>query len=169
MSRTANRLGISRNQASAIVGGLLGVLAGVGLFTFDYAEGFSYMSNDPEVCINCHIMESQYDSWLKASHHGVARCVDCHLPHDLVNKYVAKMENGYHHSKGFTLQDFHEPIMIKEKNSRILQANCLRCHEDMVHNLVMSARSEENSIQCVHCHPSVGHGEPTGLGGPLDG
>ena len=169
MSRTANRLGISRNQASAIVGGLLGVLAGVGLFTFDYAEGFSYMSNDPEVCINCHIMESQYDSWQKASHHGVARCVDCHLPHDLVGKYIAKTENGYHHSKGFTLQNFHEPIMIKEKNSRILQENCLRCHEDMVQNLVMSARSEENSIQCVHCHQSVGHGEPTGLGGPLDG
>lgn len=156
---------VSAGKASVIVGSLIGILAGAGFFTFNYAEGFSYISNDPKVCINCHIMNQQHDSWQKASHHAVARCVDCHLPHDLIPKYIAKGSNGYHHSKGFTLQDFHEPIMIKKRNSEILQENCLRCHEDMVENLVMGATYQKDAVKCVHCHQSVGHGETTGLGG----
>ena len=71
-------------------------------------------------CINCHIMQPQFDSWQKASHHTFATCVDCHLPHDFVGKYIAKAENGYLHSRAFTLQDFAEPIRITAKNSRIL-------------------------------------------------
>ena len=119
-----------------------GVFVGVAGYTFDYAEGFSYFSADPKACMNCHIMRPQYDSWLKSSHHTVATCVDCHLPHDFVGKYIAKAENGYHHSRGFTFQDFHEPIMIKAKNSRILQENCVACHDDMVHELVAGATSD---------------------------
>jgi cytochrome c nitrite reductase small subunit len=145
----------------------LGLLLGVGGFTFGYAEGLSYFSTDPKACMNCHIMRPQYDSWMKSSHHTVAVCVDCHLPHDFIGKYIAKAENGYHHSKGFTLQDFHEPIMIKERNSQILQESCLRCHGDLVHQLVPGAKTEDRkALNCVHCHASVGHGEWVGLGGP---
>lgn len=143
----------------------IGLAAGLGGFTFIYAEGFSYLSSDPKACVNCHIMRSEYDSWRKGSHHATSKCVDCHLPHDLVGKYLAKANNGYHHSKGFTFQDFHEPIMIKPGNSRILQDNCMRCHEDMVHDLVAGATSDLRAVQCVHCHRSTGHGEQTGLGG----
>ncbi len=143
---------------------LLGVLLGIGGFTFLYAEGLSYMSDDPKVCVNCHIMQSQYDSWQKASHHTVATCVDCHLPHGFIAKYLSKGENGYHHSKAFTFQDFHEPIMIKAKSSRILQDSCLHCHGDLVHEQVVRAAEDSGEIRCVHCHRSVGHGETTGLG-----
>jgi cytochrome c nitrite reductase small subunit len=150
----------------AVLGALVGVLLGVGGYTFFYAEGLSYVSTDPAACVNCHIMRPQYDSWQKSSHHAVAKCVDCHLPQDFVGKYVAKAENGWHHSKGFTLQDFHEPIMIKAKNARILQANCLACHADLVHELVGGVNGEPDEVQCVHCHSGVGHGETAGLGGP---
>ena len=143
---------------------LLGVLLGLGGFTFRYAEGFSYMSDDPKVCVNCHIMQPQYDSWQKASHHGVATCVDCHLPHGFIGKYLAKGENGFHHSLAFTLQNFHEPILIKPKNSCILEDNCLYCHGDLVHQQVARAAEGSGEIRCVHCHRSVGHGETTGLG-----
>ena len=57
----------------------IGVVIGLGAFTFHYAEGGSYLSTDPQACANCHIMDSQFDSWQKASHHGMATCVDCHL------------------------------------------------------------------------------------------
>lgn len=144
---------------------LLGVLCGVGSTTFSYAEGLSYLSTDPAACANCHIMQSQYDSWQKASHHTSATCVDCHLPDGFVTKYLSKAENGWNHSKGFTLQDFHEPILITEKNATILQNNCLRCHQDLVHD--QSLFSTEGAPRCVHCHDSVGHGEPVGLGGPM--
>ena len=111
----------------------------------------------------CVVMNDQYASWTKGPHHGDARCVDCHLPHDTVEKYLAKALNGYHHSKGFTLQDFHEPILIKPRNAEILQSNCLRCHGDLVHDaLVAGARgpkpAEVEDGRCVHCHRGVGHG-----------
>lgn len=144
----------------------VGVFAGIGGYTFLYAEGLSYMSSDPKACVNCHIMQPQYDAWQKSSHHAVADCVDCHLPHGFVRKYIAKAENGWHHSKGFTLQNFHEPIMIKEGNARILQENCLACHEELVHELVVGVNGPAEKVRCVHCHSDVGHGETTGLGGP---
>jgi cytochrome c nitrite reductase small subunit len=144
----------------------VGVLLGISAFAFRYAEGLSYLSTDPEACMNCHIMRPQFDSWQKSSHHGVAACVDCHLPHDFVGKYVAKAENGWHHSKGFTLQDFDEPIRIKPKNARILQANCVACHGDLAAQMLSGVAGGPDEVQCVHCHATVGHGEPAGLGGP---
>lgn len=147
------------------VAAALGVLLGVGGFTLHYAEGLSYFSTEPRACANCHIMQRQYDDWQKASHHGVATCVDCHLPQTFFAKYLAKASNGWHHSKGFTMQDFAEPIRIKRSNSELLQRNCLRCHEEMVHQLVEGARTGD-TVECVHCHAGVGHGERTGLGGP---
>lgn len=145
----------------------LGVLLGLGATTFLYAEGASYLSTDPAACANCHIMQPQYDSWQKASHHTTATCVECHLPDDFVGKYLAKAENGWNHSKAFTLQDFHQPIVINEKNSRILHENCLRCHGPLVH--AAGAAAEGAAPRCVRCHASVGHGETTGLGAPWAG
>ncbi len=97
---------------------VLGGVVGLGAFTFHYGEGLSYFSKDPRACANCHIMQSEYDSWTKGPHHGTARCVDCHLPHDFLRKYLAKADNGYRHSKGFTLLDFHEPIQSRPSRTK---------------------------------------------------
>lgn len=144
----------------------VGILMGLGGMTFRYAEGLSYLSKAPEACANCHIMWPQYHSWQMASHHTVATCVDCHLPPDFFGKYLAKAENGWNHSKAFTLQNFPEPIVITPKNAAILHANCLRCHAEIVHDA--SVVSTEGAPRCVRCHVSVGHGEPVGLGGPMN-
>lgn len=135
-----------------------GVLAGLGTYTFHYAEGLSYFSNDPKACVNCHIMREQYDGWLKSPHHATATCNDCHTPHDFFGKYLSKAENGYWHSKGFTLQDFHEPILIRPKNSTVLQQNCVTCHAGLVHPLNPHAGDARQMLDCVHCHREVGHG-----------
>jgi cytochrome c nitrite reductase small subunit len=145
------------SRTSLALGALLGVAVGIGVFTFSYAEGLSYFSTDPKACANCHIMNEQYASWSKGPHHISATCVECHLPHAFVGKYVAKAENGYHHSKAFTLGDFHEPIMIKARNAAILQGNCLRCHRELVHDVVSGSKTDSD-VACVHCHRSVGHG-----------
>ena len=158
---------MTRRTASLAAAIAVGVLLGSGAFTFRYAEGLSYFSTDPAACANCHIMQSQYDSWQKASHHTAATCVDCHLPYDFVGKYIAKSENGYHHSKGFTLMDFEEPIRIKAANAAILQQNCLDCHQDLTHGIVAGATTDADAVQCVHCHRDVGHGPTAGLGGPI--
>lgn len=164
----------------------LGVSVGVGAYTFSYAKGLSYFGTDPRACVNCHIMEPEFAGWQKSSHHAVARCIDCHLPESFVPKYLAKAENGYRHGKLFTTQTFEEPITVKPAGLEILQANCQRCHAQLVHGLlgmdetgsgadsdpasqlgVFRGRSpSEGGVQCVHCHWTVGHGERAGLGGP---
>jgi cytochrome c nitrite reductase small subunit len=155
-------------RPAILVAALVGALAGLAVFTLDYGEGLSYFSTDPAACANCHIMQPQYDSWQKASHHTVATCVDCHLPHSFVAKYLAKAENGYYHSKGFTFGGFHEPIAIKAKNSDILQNNCLFCHGPMTADMLVG-EGHDDAVRCVHCHALVGHGEKAGLGGPEEG
>lgn len=141
-----------------ILGALVGLLAGVGGFTFYYGEGFSYASNNPKTCVNCHIMRDEFSSWGRSSHHHVAVCNDCHLPHEMLPKLVAKARNGWNHSSAFTLQNFHEPIMIGPKNAAILQANCIRCHGEFVHEAILMRAKVEEVDLCVHCHQGVGHG-----------
>jgi cytochrome c nitrite reductase small subunit len=121
-------------------------------------------------------MQPQYDAWQKSSHRQVAVCVDCHLPHAFVPKYLAKTENGWRHGKLFTTQGFKEPIELHPTGERILQDNCVRCHDALVsmsHGSEIGRRTSRqderliNELPCVHCHSGVGHGERAALGGPL--
>ncbi|MBN1570552.1 MAG: cytochrome c nitrite reductase small subunit [Acidobacteria bacterium] len=141
-----------------LLSSLLGILLGAGGYTFFYAHGTSYLSDDPRACVNCHIMREQFDSWQKAGHHSFAACVDCHLPHDPAGKWFVKAGNGYHHSKAFTLQNFHEPIRIKPGNAAVLNANCLYCHRDFVREITAHRVIDDEELYCVRCHDSVGHG-----------
>jgi cytochrome c nitrite reductase small subunit len=154
----ATRFKRRKRLAAFAICALIGISLGTGGFTVQYAEGLSYLSSDPKACVNCHIMRDQYDGWQKASHHAVATCNDCHVPHAFVPKYLVKAENGFWHSKGFTLQDFPEPIQIRPVSSRILNKNCVACHEDLVGEILAHGLAGDEVKGCVHCHASVGHG-----------
>lgn len=135
---------------------MLGMLGGIGLFTFGYGDGASYLTNDPAACANCHIMQDHYDSWSHSSHRHVAVCNDCHLPGDFLGKWITKMDNGFFHSLAFTTGDFPEPLRIKPRNRRVTQAACIDCHADLV-NHMLPARPGGEMLLCVHCHSDVGH------------
>lgn len=137
---------------------LVGLLLGMGQYTVYYAKGTSYLSNDSKACANCHVMREHYDSWQHSSHHAVASCNDCHLPQKGFSKWLCKAENGYRHSKGFTFQDFHEPIQIRPNNAVVLQQNCVRCHADLVSDICGQNGAEAQAVNCVRCHADVGHG-----------
>ena len=137
---------------------LIGIPVGVGAFTFVYAKGFSYLSPDPRACVNCHIMNAQYDAWLKSGHRHAATCVECHLPHEGLAKWVAKADHGFRHSVAFTLQNFKEPIEITPTDRRIAQANCLRCHGDLVGAIHTAPGRRRGELDCTHCHAGAGHG-----------
>jgi cytochrome c nitrite reductase small subunit len=143
-------------------GWMLRVLAGIGIgaggYTFHYARGGAYLSNDPQACVNCHVMRAEYDGWLKSSHHAVAVCNDCHTPHDFLGKWLTKMDNGYHHSRAFTLQDFPDVIRMRPKNGAIVQANCRRCHGGFVSEIVEHRGPRGDEADCIRCHSDVGHG-----------
>lgn len=136
---------------------LLGALVGTGGYAFWSAEAVSYLSDDPKVCANCHIMNEQFDGWQKASHQAVATCNDCHTPHAFIPKYLYKAESGFKHAYGFTLQNFHEPIHIKPRGAAVLNKNCVACHSDLVSKLIVTHGDEKSRINCTHCHADVGH------------
>jgi cytochrome c nitrite reductase small subunit len=138
-------------------GVIAGALLGLGVYTFGYARGFSYLSNDPGACANCHVMQEHYDSWLTSSHHAAATCNDCHVPHAFPGKLLVKLDNGWHHSRKFTLQNFRQPIRIRPANLRVLQRNCLHCHAEMVADIVPRETSAQGELRCTGCHRSVGH------------
>ncbi len=139
-----------------LIAGIAGVFCGIGVFTFGYGKGGSYLSNNPEACANCHVMQDHFDSWQKSSHHHVAVCNDCHLQHDPVGKWVTKADNGFFHSLAFTTGDFPEPIQIKARNRRVTQNACLHCHADYVNHMLPVEPGGEMQF-CVHCHGDVGH------------
>lgn len=147
--------------AGALLSVAAGAFIGLGGYTFHEAKGTAYLSDDPAACVNCHVMNEHFDSWSKSAHHAVATCNDCHVPHDTVGKYMAKMDHGWRHSKAFTLQDFHEPIQITPADLKIVEINCVRCHEAFVGDAVGAAvhgGGTETGISCVHCHSRAAHG-----------
>jgi cytochrome c nitrite reductase small subunit len=128
---------------------------GLGAFTFTYARGYSYLSNDPQACANCHVMRDVYDAWNHSSHKAVAVCNDCHTPHDFIGKYATKAYDGWKHSLAFTTGAVPEPIRITTLNRQIAQENCLRCHGDLVEPI--SHTEDTHPTDCLTCHAGVGH------------
>jgi cytochrome c nitrite reductase small subunit len=138
---------------------LVGVAVGLGFYTFVYAKGYSYVTNDPEACANCHVMNEQFAGWVKSSHRSVAVCNDCHVPRDPLGKYLTKGRNGFWHSYYFTTQTFEEPIRATPTTRRIVEANCRRCHQPVVDAMGTPSHAGSDEISCVRCHGSVGHAE----------
>jgi cytochrome c nitrite reductase small subunit len=147
---------------------LLGVALGLGGYTFAYAKGWSYLTDDPRACANCHVMNEQYDGWLKGSHRSVAVCNDCHVPHNFVGRYYTKARNGFWHSFYFTTQSFHEPIEATAGSRAITEARCRECHEPVVQAMGTPAHAGWRDVSCIRCHGSVGHLElsATSVGPP---
>lgn len=144
-----------------------GIAAGLGLFTFLYAEGLSYFSDDPQSCINCHVMNEQYDAWNHSSHKAVATCNDCHAPPGTeVEKLIAKGINGWNHSVAFTTGNFPDPIRVTDFNASIAQRNCVDCHATAVNQMHFAGSLDVEQMSCVACHGNVGHGK---AGMPLHG
>ncbi|MCL4875761.1 MAG: cytochrome c nitrite reductase small subunit [Anaerolineae bacterium] len=137
-----------------LLAGIFGILVGLGAYTVNYAEGLSYLSNDPEACVNCHVMREQYESWNHSSHQEVATCNDCHVRHTFPEKYIDKSRNGWHHSVAFTLETYEDNILIKDYNADIVQQNCEECHETIV-SQIQGIHDED--IRCTTCHADVGH------------
>ena len=134
---------------------LVGVPAGVGAFTFVYAKGFSYLSTDPRACVNCHVMNEQYDALAEErppAHRDLRRLPSCRTQG--LAKWMAKADHGFRHSAAFTLQNFKEPIEITPPDRRIVQENCVRCHGDFVHAVWRAAGAPPTSSTACTATPA---------------
>jgi cytochrome c nitrite reductase small subunit len=162
---------MTRGQRWALAAsGVIGMSLGLGLFTFGYARGSSYLTNDPAACANCHIMSEHYSAWMKGSHHTVATCNDCHTPHNLVGKYVVKARNGFWHSFYFTTGNFPDPLRITERNRQVTEHACRYCHAEITETIDHAAATtaqpvgharrtsqSDEPMSCIRCHRYVGH------------
>jgi cytochrome c nitrite reductase small subunit len=145
-------------SAIILLGALIGVAAGIGSYTFVYAKGYSYLTNDPAACANCHVMRDYYSGWLKGPHRSVAVCNDCHAPHNFAGKYMTKATNGFWHSFYFTSGRYPDHLEIKPRNLRITDEACLHCHSEITQAILASpGHGEPGKTACVRCHADVGH------------
>lgn len=153
---------------AVVLAAMMGVAAGVGAYTFVYARGACYLTDDPAACANCHIMAEHYAAWLKSSHRAAAVCNDCHTPRSLAGKYAIKVENGFRHSFAFTTGAFPDVFRARPRNRAVVDGACRNCHGDVVLAMLGGAQmageageagasTSAGAPSCVPCHAAVGH------------
>jgi len=159
---------ILRRTREGVLGILLGAFFGLAGYAFLYARGYSYLLNDPAACANCHAMRTEYDSWMKSSHHSAATCNDCHTPHNLAGKYAVKASNGFFHSFYFTTGEYPDNIRITRFDLQVTESSCRRCHQALT--LAIDGDLEQGHggrMMCTRCHASVGHSDETASAIPM--
>lgn len=137
---------------------------GIFIYTFITSRAYTYLSDDPATCVNCHVMAPYYATWLHSSHGKDATCNDCHIPQDnYFNKYFVKGLNGYRHAAVFTKRTEEQAMTAIPMNSQALMNNCIRCHTQLNSEFVETGRHTWKEMQeiggsvCWDCHRDVPH------------
>lgn len=148
---------------------VLGIVTGLALYTLHISRAPSYLSDRPETCTNCHIMAPQYATWSHSSHREWAHCNDCHVPHNnVISKYYFKAADGLRHATIFTLRREPQVIQIRHAGVGVVQQNCIRCHDQLLHGFKYFAGEsrqyhESTKRLCRDCHREVPHGRVNSL------
>jgi len=146
---------------------IAGIFTGIFFFLFRISDASSYLSDNPEVCINCHIMNPQYSSWSHSAHRTMTNCNECHVPHNnVVNKYFFKAKDGMRHSAIFTLRAEPEVIYIHEAGRKVVHDNCLRCHGELFSDgpgMPYEAMKDRKDRECLDCHRYSPHDRINGI------
>jgi len=170
IKRLLTRLGLEpglRWKRIAIV--MMAAILGLGAYVIHISHATSYLTDDPQACVNCHIMTPQYATWQRSSHREVATCNGCHVPHNNVfNQYFFKAKDGLYHATIFTLRAEPQVIRALEPSQAVIQSNCIRCHQDQVTDPKMASFIEDHhgnrtDRTCWECHRGVPHGRVNSL------
>lgn len=143
---------------------IAGIIAGLGGYTAYMSRAHSYLSDDPEACINCHIMTPYYQTWQHSAHREWANCNDCHVPHDnVINKYAFKAMDGLYHAAVFTLNAEPQVIRPRDASKKVIMDNCIRCHTQLNTEFVNTGMINYTQVKegegkaCWDCHREVPH------------
>ncbi len=133
---------------------LLGAMvaaAAIGLFISFGPPQLLARTETPLFCSSCHVMQSQYEAWFHVGAHRSIRCVDCHLPHqNMPAYYLWKSIDGMKDVMIFYSGRVPETIEISQRQERVVQTNCIRCHEARVEMIDQQRR-------CWDCHRFLQH------------
>lgn len=143
---------------------ITGAFFGIFIYTFISSRAYSYLSDDPKTCVNCHVMAPYYATWMHSSHGRDVTCNDCHIPQDnIVSKYFVKGLNGYNHAAVFTKRTEDQAMRAIPMNSQAIMNNCIRCHSQLNTEFVETGRHSWREMQeiggsaCWGCHRDVPH------------
>jgi cytochrome c nitrite reductase small subunit len=148
---------------------LFGIFTGLCFYVLYISNSLSYLSDKPETCVNCHVMNSYYASWQHGSHAQVTTCNDCHVPQDnFINKYLFKANDGLRHATYFTMRWEPQVIQIKDGGKKAVQENCIRCHSNLIHPVALRSINnatvqDQTQKYCWDCHRQTPHGRVNGL------
>ena len=143
---------------------IVGAFFGIFIYTFITSRAYSYLSDDPATCVNCHVMAPYYATWMHSSHGRDVTCNDCHIPQDnIFSKYFVKGLNGYNHAAVFTKRTEDQAMRAIPMNSQAIMNNCIRCHTQLNTEFVETGRHNWKEMQeiggsaCWDCHRDVPH------------
>lgn len=152
-----------------IIGGLI---AGLGIYAVYMSRAHSYLSDEPETCLNCHIMSPYYATWNHSSHSQWATCNDCHVPQDnIISKYAFKAKDGLYHAAVFTIKGEPQAIRPTESSYEVIMNNCIRCHTQLNTEFVKTGMIEYADTKsgkgkaCWDCHTQIPHSKVSSLSG----
>lgn len=147
-----------------------GIIAGLGSYSVYMSRAHSYLSDEPEACINCHIMSSYYDTWQHSSHRNYAHCNDCHVPqNNVISKFYFKAADGLYHSAVFTAHAEPQSIRPRDPSYTVIMNNCIRCHEHLNTAMVNTGRINFKDTKkgmgkaCWDCHTDIPHNKVSNI------
>ncbi len=147
-------------KLAAIIAG--GVLCGLGSYTLYASRAWTYLSDDPATCVNCHIMGPYYATWNHSSHSRNATCNDCHVPHEnAVKKWFFKGMDGMRHASVFMMRGEPQVIQAIDESAEVIMNNCIRCHTQLNTEFVNTGRIDHEMAMagegkaCWDCHREV--------------
>lgn len=125
--------------------------AAVGLFMLFGPPRLLAKSETPDFCVSCHVMEAEYEAWRHEGAHRGINCVDCHLPHQNATlHYTWKSIDGLKDMVVFYSGTVPEFIKASDHAVKVVQSNCIRCHESLVEKI-------DNERRCWRCHRRLVH------------
>jgi cytochrome c nitrite reductase small subunit len=146
-----------------------GLFLGLIIYVLYLSKAFSYLSDNPKVCMNCHVMAPQYATWSHSSHRIISNCNDCHVPqNNIISHYLFKAKDGLRHSFMFTFRLEPQVIIIKKAGLNVVQENCKRCHQKLTEQTCLFKVTGRNYEKgegklCWECHREVPHGRSGSL------
>jgi cytochrome c nitrite reductase small subunit len=131
--------------------GAIVIVAALGGFAAFGPPGLYAKSESPEFCGSCHVLQPEYETWFHSGAHQNIKCIDCHLPNDnLAHHLWAKTLEGVGDTLAFHTGRVSDPIKISDSGTRVVVANCRRCHAER-----MARINEER--RCWDCHRRMSH------------
>lgn len=130
------------------------------LFSACGKSGFIAKTEKSEYCASCHVMQDEYTAWIHSGAHRRKVCVECHLPnYNQALHHWWKTIDGLKDVIVFHSGKIPERIKLSEHGIRIVQSNCIRCHENMVMMI-------NKNRKCWECHRRITHMH-TGITGTI--